>query len=203
MTGLVVDSYRFAAPAGGGPITESFNTANSSTLGPDLTWTETETGLEVSSNRARINKGGFTNAEARAEHDLDSDTDQYVQCVTYGATGDSNRRTHLHLRMSASDRTCYAARFRGNGTNLFIVSIVKHDSSGAATSVVGDSASTAYTDGQTIRFEVEGTALRAYINGSLVVSGTDASIASGPRAGFSLREINAVHSIDDFEAGAL
>lgn len=85
-------------------ITESFNQGDSSTLGPDLTWAETEGDLSTVSNL--VNCVTSTGAGiARAESDLSSD-DHYGQLVTQSISG-AIAAVGVTARHSASVQTFY------------------------------------------------------------------------------------------------
>jgi hypothetical protein len=85
-------------------VTESFNQSDSSTLGPDLSWTETSGDLETVGNEcARVGANGF--GEARAEADV-SGSDHVSQVVCKYVTSDVNNIRTL-ARFSPSVRTMY------------------------------------------------------------------------------------------------
>ncbi|MSR57822.1 MAG: hypothetical protein EXS05_09125, partial [Planctomycetaceae bacterium] len=71
-------------------ITESFNQGDSTTLGPDLGWTEVTGDLQTVSNVCKMVGAGNTVGRARATTDLSSN-DNYAQCTvdSAGATNAS------------------------------------------------------------------------------------------------------------------
>jgi hypothetical protein len=87
---------------------ESFNTGDSDTLGPDLTWTELAGDTDIVSNTAR----SVTLASevlVRADHDCDTD-DMYVTCVIDATTAGTAADIGVMLRKDASaTKTFYVA----------------------------------------------------------------------------------------------
>jgi hypothetical protein len=195
--------WRMPALAGGTSITESFNTADSTTLGPDLTWTETLDGLAIVSNAAR---GTVINqeAEARAEHDLAS-ADHYAQVVLAGWATTAAAfiaRINACCRFSASARTYYAAT---------VLSISSADSirlvrveAGATTVIAGPTAE-ASTTGDVIRVSANGSTIKGFRNTVERLSVTDTVITGHLRSGFNILPRDALgnYQIDNFAGGAL
>lgn len=196
--GLAARKLRMTPPAAGGGVsfTESFNTANSDTLGPDLTWTETTGDLDVVSNRAQ-STASFS--EARAEHDVGS-ADMYAEVVCYlngGTTSNDNCR--VLVRFDASARTHYGLLIRTASTGGNHLQIYKRTSGAFASLLEG--VGSAMVDGDVLRFEVSGTSLVGKVNGATVISTTDSSISTGSRGGIATQLTNV--QIDNFEVGAL
>jgi hypothetical protein len=181
----------FDAPAiVGAVITESFDTADSTTLGPDLTWTELNGDWEVVSNRARKVSGlGF--CPVRADSDLDSD-DHYVEAEVWGV---SAAQIGVHARLTdASD--WYAGFFRGLSDEWRIAKNV----SGSFTSLAATS-SPASVSGVLVRLEADGSALELFVDSVSTLSTTDTSHTGIVTAGFFGTTNGG--DVDTFEAGDL
>lgn len=85
-------------------ITESWNQSDSSTLGPDLTWTETLGSMETISNEV-TNEGTDNDNSSRAEADLSSD-DHYCKTTITGR-GNASRYHAALCRYHASQTNTY------------------------------------------------------------------------------------------------
>lgn len=172
-------------------ITESFNTTDSDTLGPDLTWTETAGDWDVVSNQASLVSG--VPADARAEQDLSSD-DQYAK-VTAG-TMQSAGLIGSCVRFSASARTYYCYRL---GSSVSSNSLHKRVAGTFTNLANGGAAST----GQEIKVDADGSSITGYANGSVAAGPvTDTAITGNTRTGIG-GNANSTQTIDDFEAADL
>lgn len=171
--------------------TESFNQTDSSTLGPDLTWTETTGDLETTSNRVNAVSGTFS--EARAEHDV-SGSDMYTQALIYhnGETAGTSQ-CRVMTRFSSSARTYYGGNARADDTDVIYKEIA-----GSFTSLVGPTAHT-WSDGITLKIEANGSTITSYDNGASIQSTTDTAITGNTRGG--LGAWNGAVQLDDFETG--
>lgn len=170
-------------------FTESFNTADSNTLGPDLTWVEVDGDWDIVSNKASA--GGASHNNARAEHDL-SGSDHYSQAdVTHAGSGDAG----VLARFSSSADTSYLFIF----TNAGSAYILYKNITGSYTSLqtAGGSAPT----DDTFKIEVDGSSLEGFVNSSSVISVTDTAITGNTRCG--IRSFNISHTIDNFETADL
>lgn len=182
-------------------ITESFNKADSTTLGPDLTWTEISGDCQVVSNRARGVNTGTGNA-ARADSDLAS-TNHYVQAAMYIALSSGHGCGIIVRKDSSATMTFYMLWIDSDGSvyrSTFYKSVA-----GTLTAIGSTSTLAGFTSGDVIKLEVSGTTLTGYRNGSSFGSQSDSAISSGTRCGFrcygNLSVANA--EIDSFEAGDL
>ncbi len=190
--------------AGGATITESFNTADSTTLGPDLTWTETLNDLEVSGNVCRVVSNAGLNSEARAESDLAS-VNHYAQVVAVLGAGTPTGSTNCRAcaRFAAAARThylCLYAKLVTTGT--YSRSLYKRVT-GTATELA-TTAGVSFTDGDTIRVECNGSTIIARRNGTQEESVTDTSITGNTRTGLSgIRQSASAVTMDSFQAGDL
>lgn len=179
-------------------ITESFNKADSGTLGPDLSWTEINGAWEVFSNQAASE--GINSVElARADTDLSS-ADHYGQViVTF--LGGGTARLGGAARIQTADGTtitCYYADLRNNDA-LELEKVVN----GTDTELASTAQTVSLPD--TVRVQADGSTIKSFFNGSEVDSVTDTAITGNLRAGLMSRNGgNADGSRgDDFEAADL
>lgn len=173
-------------------ITESFNTADSDTLGPDLTWAETSGDLDISSNLCVVT----TTGDARAESDLSSD-DMYSQHV--GSNVGSGRQTDANARWSSSARTYY--RFISRNAATVTHRLFRMDA-GVATQLGSTVDATPPSQPYTIKIEVSGSSIEGFIDGGSVVGPqTDTNITGNTRAG--LGGTQGTTFMDNFEAADL
>ena len=170
---------------------ESFNTADSDTLGPDLTWSEVIGDVDVVSNRASTSTTGF--AEARAQHDVSS-ADHYAQVQIY-QTSTSVGDNHLAApcaRFASSARTFYSFAWFYNG--LFLYKTV----AGSYT-IIGSVSETPAALPATWRVDCSGSTIRGLQNGTQKVSVTDTSITGNTRGGLWMFRASGVQVVvDDF-----
>lgn len=189
-------------------ITESFNTSDGDTLGPDLTWTEVDGDWDIVSNAAElISNFGDVDRCARAEHDLAS-ADHYAQVSILQSVLGSD--AGVCVRFASAAETFYAGAWYGTpfaGTYT-IWKVV----AGTRTSLA--TLSEAATLPFTIRLEVEddgsGNAdLTLYKDGVSKVTYTDSSspIAGNTRCGIYGYDPTGSGTssprLDAFEAGDL
>lgn len=177
-------------------LRESFNTPNTSALGPDLTWTDLVNNLGVENNQARPQFDSASSARSRAEHDLDSD-DHYAQMVV--TRHDDVKNVILHVRYSDSADSGYAIIAQtgtGNTYRLFRVT------SGSFVQIGTTVTDTIPPAPYTLRLTIEGDTLRGSVNGLTVVEATDSTFTTGRRTGFGLQRTaaNDFCTADDFEA---
>ncbi len=177
-------------------ITESFDQADSTTLGPDLPWTEIAVvGWRTVSNRAGRNAGTASTLEvARADSDLSS-ADHYAQAKLWAGNG---KYPGVIARVpSSGDATGYDVVHGGTGDpNFYTQKLI----TGTLTNLNFSSQSP--VDGSVSKVEPNGSTISGYYGGALIYSGTDTSISSGVRCGLVQYE-NADSTLDDFEAADL
>lgn len=189
-------------------ITDDFNIADQAALGGDLAWTEYAASAadtaawSIVSNRANA-LASVSVLVARAEHELGS-VDHYAQ-ATYqvGASDAATNRPGVAVRINAASDDCYVFRYRKDGGNSD-QAICKRVG-GTDTKLTGAPASPnpPLVAGDVLRLEVQGTTLRAYVNGVLFHQATDASITTGTRAGLYAQQSGASRiRFDDFSAGS-
>lgn len=193
----------FPVLAGGAVITESFNKADSTTLGPGLSWTEVVGDLAVVSNTLRGGGSPPFNAHARAESDL-ATVDHYAQfsLVTLNDTGGGTGSIVLvRSRFATAADTSYMFR-RSKPTGA--TGTYRLDKRVAGTTTALTSAGTqALSVPETIRCEISGSSLVGKISGSSVATVTDTAITTGTRCGIGLFNdgVQGDAVIDSFEAG--
>jgi len=178
--------------------TESFNKADSDTLGPDLTWTETTGDIDVVSNKA---SGGGSHY-ARAEHDLASN-DCYAQALV-GTDGTGNGYPEVDCRFAAAANTFYGAVAYFTEDSIFLQKMI------AGTAInLGSAAHTLDVGTEyTLKVEANGTTIKAYLNGTEKVSVTDSAIdgttVGGKRGGIGgFKGSTGRNTWDSFEFGDL
>lgn len=167
-------------------LTETFNKADSTTLGPNMTWTEYADASvadkwSVVSNVCRYTPFHDTqHSVARAESDLSS-SDHSAQVVvinlTAGGAGTDNGQIGVCARFSSSAATCYLARA------VYTLGTVHLNKNIAGTITEFSSIATTLTLNKIILCKVNGSTIEAYYDGVLRISTTDTTITSGTRAG--------------------
>lgn len=179
-------------------ITESFDTGDSDTLGPDLTWAEVDGDWDIVSNQAEMMTNfGSTARDARAESDLSS-ADHYAKCTPTQAANSCH--TGAAARFASAAETFYwSSRC---GTTVFARRLSKVVA-GTLTSLANDTTSGA----DPVECECNGSTIRALYNAVEVFSLTDTSIATGTRCGIAGYDPTGGASsnprINDFEAADL
>lgn len=161
----------------GASYSESFNQADSTTLGPDLTWTEIANNWGTVSNRAtpQSNNGGTA---ARAEHDLGSDNHYVEGPVRYGAS--VSGVVGLAARFDSAAQTYYRAALDSAG-RLDITRTVN----GSNTDIASQSRTLSADIDYTIRVECNGSTIRARVDSDVWLSATDTQITGNTRFGMA------------------
>ena len=169
--------------SGGAALYESFDTTDGTTLGPNISWTEINSDLVISGNRATPNAGG-TSCEGRADVDL-GNADHSAQlrlAVWPGAPVANEHRTGVLLRCHATDRThygCIASRVPNTNQAYHYRRVT-----GTFTQI-GSGTTTAWVSGDVVGGSISGSTLRTFRNGATVVGpATDANITTNQRTGF-------------------
>lgn len=181
--------------------TESFNQADSTTLGPDLTWTETLNNAQTVSNQATPVTTGATTL-ARAEHDL-SGSDNYTQGSLRYTAVSGLLASHVLCRFSSSANTGYEAQaLFTNTTQQNLIRFYKVVA-GAFTLLDTNKSATmnAATD-YLVKVQASGSTMTSYVDGVGKHNFTDTAIAAGTRGGMGFyRSGSDVPSVDLFETG--
>lgn len=164
---------------------ESFNKADSDTLGPDLTWSEVNGDVDVVSNQASTSAAGF--AEARADHDVSS-SNHFGQVVIHMAS--SGDLAAPAARFSSSARTFYSFAWFSSGLYLY-------KTVAGSYTVIGSLGETPATLPATWKVDCNGSTIRGLQNGTQKVSVTDTAITGNTRGGFWLYRAGGVNVIVD------
>ena len=142
-----------------------FNRADNASLGSDWTAIRGTNPYDVFSNSARCNGASAENASIYTP--FTPANDQWAEATVVARSADA----YIGPVVRGSSNNYYI--FYGDTGNRALYRIV----SGTATSLA--SSATGFAINDVIRLEVEGTTLRAYVNGVLWTSLTDSSLASG------------------------
>jgi len=185
-------------------IAESFNKADSDTLGPDLTWVEDVGDIDIVSNKARCGTTAGA-AFARAASSLAGDN-QYAEITAYLSTGSAGSLgIGSAARKAASSTQTYYLLWMVYGGSSYNVTLYKVVAT-AFTALGTTNVNVTFANGDLLRIEANGTTIRGLIAGAEVISRTDSSIASGAQTG--IRFYNNTGSstqvdADSFAAGDL
>lgn len=180
---------------------DDFNRANSTELGANWEPGYTDTGgsntaLQIVGNRLRAITAGVDATETFTGATLEND--QWAQITLPTWTGASIIVPRVLLRFAgpgAKNGYEFGAVRGGTWT-----SAIAEWNAGVWTSLVSENATT-WAVGDILRAEAEGTALRLYRNGGLLLSTTDATFTSG-RAGITIYAGTLTDvEVDDFSTG--
>ena len=161
-------------------ITESFNQADSTTLGPDLTWTEVAGSWDTISNQVRIAAAsGLVDDHARADSDLSS-TDHYaqLQVVDLGGAAEINV-LGASARFASAANTAYSAFARRDTDKIRLYKTV----AGVET-LISEVAITISLP-ELYKVECNGSTIKAYQAGVERLSASDSAITTGTRGGIN------------------
>lgn len=180
-------------------IAESFNKADSSTLGPDLSWTELEGDWEVFSNEARVvSAAGYSTA--RANSDLSS-SDHYCQAVMR-SVGRCAPAT-ICRKDGTATMTFYMALYEGNSD----VWQTRKRVAGTETTIGTNTGSATPSLGDVLKIHCNGSTISRYRNGVSQDSTTDTAISGNVRCGilgyYDAGAFNSKATFDSFEAADL
>lgn len=178
-------------------ITESFNQADSSTLGPDLTWGEVGANWATVSNQAAKtelvdNQGHY----ARAESDLSSD-DHYSQAALYYPVATTYHGPACRVA-GGSTVTFYSWATASEDANGYLIKFVTGTQTNLVNNAVGSR-----VDGTLAKIEVDGSALKGYYGGVEKSSTTDTAITGNLRCGLNQFRGSSTGAFDSFEAADL
>jgi len=166
-------------------LTDNFNRANSTSIG--AAWQEMAGDWSIDTNALRAPVG--TGNHVKHLTPL-STNDQYAQTALAAGNGAPG------LILRYTDANNYLFGLAGTGAYQIHKML-----SGATTLLATLATSPSYP--MTLRFEAEGTALRLYRNGSLVLSTTDATVPAANYVGLRNGAGGTFAIFDDFEAGDL
>jgi hypothetical protein len=180
-------------------IAESFNKADSTVLGPDLTWTEVAGDMAIVTNevRATATSNNDLHNVARAEHDLASVDHEVAGAITQ-FTGIGSHVVYMLGRFSAAALTAYfvAASDKG-GTPRQVAFQIGKVVAGVVTFLSVETANQNWVAGDVLGIRCSGDQISAVYNGVVVQTVTDASITTGTRTGFGIRTNNTNRAIVD------
>ncbi|MEE9584775.1 MAG: hypothetical protein V3W51_04760 [Candidatus Brocadiales bacterium] len=176
---------------------ESFDTADSDTLGPDLTWTEPVGDIDIVSNKA--SGQGSQESRARAEHDLSTD-DHYAQALISGLIGSPDRGGACARYASAAD-TGYLFRLRDSAAATWQMAKFV---TGTITQLDKLDGTAPGAAAHTEKLQVNASALEGFHDGSSKISLSDATITGNVRGGITLKtDADNRAKADDFEIADL
>jgi hypothetical protein len=185
-------------------ITESFDTTDSSTLGPDLSWTELTGDFKVNGNAATV-ADDSVNSFARADTDLSSDDQSSQIDITALPVSASANWFGAAARVSDSATTLYytiGLNSSGSADLIRVAKVVE----GSLTNLDGDLSFTRDLP-DTIILEIDGSSFKTSIGGVDKHDFTDTAITGNLRTGM-IGRINTAQSEgdvkgDNFEASDL
>ena len=151
--------------------TDTFDRADSSSLGAD--WTEDSGDWAIVSNNVRQNTTGNSYRKLRWSGAAMDSADYSVEVVA--RSGGLSNGIGPAARCAASSTVTYYAYIIFGGDAAYLVEIT-----GGSESVLATGSSVSANTNYTLRLEVEGSTIRCYLNGSLDIETTDASLTSGP-----------------------
>jgi hypothetical protein len=174
-------------------LTESFDTANSATLGPNLAWTDVSGDFQVVSNKASPSAPDAARYISVANSALSS-ADHYCQVVVVPSAG--NVGCGPLCRSEPSDQTHYYLSLDESTQTLAIIKTV------AASNSTLDSKSFTVVAGNsyTLKIEAIGTAIKGYVNGAEELSVTDSELSTQVRCGMRTFPSGGIATFDDFVA---
>lgn len=181
---------------------ESFNKADSTTLGPDLAWTEVVGNAEVLGNRFHnVTVAGVV--AARCNTDLGT-ADHYAQAIISTLTRSSFAAGELSIRFANAADTRYTFVILKTSAHPAGAWAIDKTVAGVNTGLVAETAYT-WAANDVVKFQASGSTLKGYINGVEVASFTDTSIATGTKVGLGgYRDVSGDDfTWDSFEAGDL
>jgi RHS repeat-associated protein len=175
-------------------FSDQFNRTDASTLGSD--WTTAAGGFSVTSGKARSTS--TTDSRAVVNGFAASDIALEATVDLTGASSTAHRSAGLAGRVSADGQTYYLAEFRrlANATSSEL--IIYYVSSGTY-NVLAINSSLSSLAGR-LRFTINGTSLSVSLNGTSVVSTTNAAIPSGTSGSVGLRHYGIGVTAEDFTA---
>lgn len=189
--------------SGGATYTESFNKANSTTLGPDLTWQEVTGNSGVTNNQAENYSTAIGRMKALSDCATDNNYAKFTSATPSGGSYyDAEMGAICRYHATAATDTGYLS---WNDYDFGIQNHIAKVVAGARTTLAdlnngqGGSAGTVY------EMRAVGSLISFYVNGSSALSVTDTAITTGTKGGFQLRHTTAANrtALDSFEMGDL
>jgi len=158
------------------PATDNFTRTNSGTLGAN--WADSlgnTTPCQILSNTAANTSGGGVCSEVYNAETFNND--QYVQATFSNVTTSGTADIAVMIRTAVASANGYACGLRTalDGTHYVMWKLVS-----GSLSQIGVASSTVVANGDVVKFQVVGTTLNCYANGSLVLGPlTDSALSSG------------------------
>lgn len=170
--------------------TDNFNRANNTSLGGN--WTTAITGLspQIVSNQVRGNSTSNDNFAYWSANSFDDD--QYSQIVISGL-GTTNYSGPI-VHANGSDTIAVQCR-EGDPPEIFIWWY-----NGGGYTSIASSASHTWSANDELRLEVIGTTFYAYVNDSLIISGTNGSAPTSGNAGLVIYPVSN-STLDNWDGG--
>ena len=173
--------------AAGPAIVDDFNRADESPI--QAPWE-----VVAGTPRIRSERIDASGADGTARHSTTlGSADHYAEIDVVGAQGDQS----VCVRFAAAANTFYMFRHNSSSPGEYEIYKRVAGSFTLLASVTEAVPALPYR----LRAEVEGTALRLYVNGALKLSDTDGSISGNTQVGFRMN--GSTHIADNFEAGVL
>lgn len=174
--------------------TDAFTRANETPLAGNWTTVTSDTAFNLASNA--VTYSNVNNDAAAYRNDITPSADQYSQlALTVTGIGGGGQGFGVCCRASTVARTYYRLVADHSATNVELGARVA-----GVFSTIWTRAQ-AFTNGDVLRVEVQGTTLRAYINGVQIGADvTDTAIASG-RFGIAYSSVLTSATGDDWEGG--
>lgn len=173
-------------------LLESFNQGDSTTLGPDQTWSEGRGDWSTVSNKAGLaSRDAAAQMRARVTTALSGD-DQYAQCEIFNVA--TSKYQGPNVRQADGANTFYTA-IAGDGL-IYLTKLV----TGTQTNMTN--ASQTAGNGQVWKAEIDGSTLKGYVDSTEKISHTDTAIPSNLFCGISQFAV-ADGTIDTWEAADL
>lgn len=167
--------------------TESFDQADSTTLGPDLTWTEVQsTSWETVSNRAYSSLNNYPQATAGSALSADD-----MSCEADIEFGSGSSYGGINVRANTSNQESYWHWVRFNNSH----GIFRIGTGGGRTSIASYSYTTGSSTNHTLKIVADGSDIEVFIGGVSQTSVTDTNITGSVRAGI---QAYSPFYVDDF-----
>lgn len=193
--------FTMAAIRGGATISESFNKADSATLGPDLSWTDVDSSMDVVSNKAQGPAGAINDAHSRADSDL-ATSNHYAQgnvtIVSSGTATDNFIGTCVRFDPAAFTLYHWIYRMGSGGNTMRLRKIV----TSTITQLTNATGSVSADD--LVKISINGSSLTGYKNGIVQATASDGSITGFVRTGICTQVGDTAATpptIDNFRAG--
>lgn len=184
--------FCFPVVRGGTSISESFNTGDSDTLGPDLSWTELVGDIDIVSNAASGTGDGTC---ARADSTL-ATADHFAQ-ADVSVTGGDLTADQVGV-MTRKDNSATITYYAGLADYVNGSARINKYVSGSLSGLSNDAATTSGTI--VLKMTAVGTSLEVFYGGVSKSSITDSAIGGNTYVGITTRTINSTAIWDAFEA---